>query len=238
MHGRRESFSSDEMDQSDLRIPRQAATLRALVEDRLRSAIVTGRFEPGQRLVERELCALIDVGRTSIREGLRQLEAEGLVTIVPHRGPSVSTIDYEQAEQIYEIRAVLEAFAGQQFAERGSVGDMTRLTAAVEDFEVAARDPTQAAVLAGKTEIYAVLMEGCGNVFVRQTLGLLHNRINLLRATSMMQAGRLQSSVEEIREIHAAVTARDGPRAAAACRHHVEMAARSALTYLRTRKSR
>ena len=64
-------------DPSDLRIARQSATLRALVEEKLRSAIVTGLFPPGQRLVERKLCELTGVGRTSIREGLRQLEAEG-----------------------------------------------------------------------------------------------------------------------------------------------------------------
>ncbi len=221
------------MDEAELFIPRQAATLRALVEDRLRLSIVSGHFKAGQRLVERELCELLGVSRTSIREALRQLEAEGLVTTVPHKGPTVSTIDYEQAEQLYAIRALLETFAGQQFAERASAADMAELTAAVEQFEAAAQAPTRNALLAAKTKFYTVLLDGCGNMFVRQMLSLLHNRINLLRLTSMTQPGRLANSVAEIREIHAAVMARDGVRAARACRYHVEMAARTALTYLR-----
>jgi DNA-binding GntR family transcriptional regulator len=61
-------------------------------------------------------------------------------------------------------------------------------------------------------------MDGCGNTFLQQALKLLHNRINLLRATSMMQPGRLKDSVAEICEIHDAIKARDSERAAAACR--------------------
>ncbi len=76
------------MNEMNLRIPRQAATLRLLVEDRIREAIASGHFRPGQRLVERELCEQIGVGRTSVREALRQLEAEGLVVTVPR---SIST---------------------------------------------------------------------------------------------------------------------------------------------------
>lgn len=76
------------------------------------------------------------------------------------------------------------------------------------------------------------------DAFIRQMLSLLQNRVNQLRSTSMMQPGRLASSVAEIRGIHDAIKARDGTRAAAACRHHIEMAARSALTYLRKNSPR
>lgn len=221
------------MDNSTLQIPRQTATLRALVEDRLRSAILTGHFKAGQRLVERELCDLLGVGRTSVREALRQLEAEGLVTTIPHRGPTVSKIEYEVAEQLYAVRALLEGYAGQQFAERASAADMNRFKDAVEAFEQAIDSQDRNSILEGKTRLYAVLMDGCGNVFIKQMLSLLHNRVNLLRLTSMMQPGRPERSVAEIREINAAIQARDGTRAGVACRHHVEMAAATALAHLR-----
>src|ERR1700691_6465653 len=115
------------MSSTELQIVRKSATLRLLVEDKLRSAIAMGRFKPGQRLIERELCELTGVGRTSIREALRQLEAEGLITTYPHRGPVVSAITYEEAEQLYQVRALLESFSGQQCAERGSPEDIARL---------------------------------------------------------------------------------------------------------------
>jgi DNA-binding GntR family transcriptional regulator len=217
----------------DLHIARRETTLRNAVEDRLRTAIVTGRFIPGQRLVERELCELMNVGRTSVREAIRQLEAEGLVTTIPHRGPSVSTISAEDAEQLYVARGLLEGFAGQQLAERGTPEEVQRLTVAVEQFEIAVESQEPAALLVAKNAFYAALTDGCGNQVVQQMLGTLHNRVNLLRIVSMTRPGRLAHSLSEIRDIHAAIVAGDGPRANAACRFHVEQAAHALLSYLR-----
>ncbi|KSV85439.1 MULTISPECIES: GntR family transcriptional regulator [Sinorhizobium/Ensifer group] len=223
------------MSEGAFQVERQSASLRIQVEDRLRQAIADGRFKPGDRLIERELCALIGVGRTSVREALRQLEAEGLVTSYPHRGPVVTVISYEEAEQLYSVRAILESFAGQLFAERGSADEILALDIAVKEFEAAAGEGAGGRLAAAKDAFYDCLMQGGGNVFARQMLTTLHNRINLLRMTSMTQPGRLKHSVSEINEIAAAIRDRDGPRAAAACKFHIEMAARVALDYLRQR---
>lgn len=203
------------------------------VEEKIRQAIVSGVFKPGQRLIERELCELIGVGRTSIREALRQLEAEGLITTYPHRGPAVSVITYEEAEQLYKMRALLEGFSGQEVAERGSPDDIARIEAAATAFEAASKSDDKAALIQAKTQFYDCLMDGSGNMFVRQMLTLLHNRVTLLRITSMTQPGRLQHSVDEIKDIVAAIKDRNGPRAGAACRYHIEMASKTALEYLR-----
>ena len=93
--------------QSTLRIE-DVPTVRAMVAQKLRAAIMSGTLKPGQRLVERELCEMTGVSRPSIREALRLLEADGLVNTVPHRGPVVSTISLEEAKQLYAARAVLE----------------------------------------------------------------------------------------------------------------------------------
>jgi DNA-binding GntR family transcriptional regulator len=208
-------------------------TLRNQVQDALRAAIVSGRFKPGQRLVERELCGLISVSRPSIREAMRQLEAEGLVTSQPYRGPSVSTVSVEEARQLYAVRTLLEGYAGEQFAARGAPADVAALGQAVDRLEAviaAGAEPTR--LIEAKTRFYAVLMDGSGNVFVRQTLAMLHNRVTLLRLTSMGQPGRLPRSLAEIREIEAAIVARDPAAAKAACERHVAAAAEVALAVL------
>ncbi|RXT51247.1 AsnC family transcriptional regulator [Bosea sp. Tri-44] len=220
------------MNTIDLQIPRQAATLRLLVEDRIRSAIAAGHFKPGQRLIERELCEQIGVGRTSVREALRQLEAEGLVVTVPHRGPEVSSISHDEARQLYELRALLEGFAGRNFAEHGSDAAIAELGRAVDGFATAAQGSDRATLVAAKTRFYAVLMQGAANTFVTQSLTTLHNRITLLRVTSMTQSGRLADSVAEIRAIFDAIVARDPDRAETACKHHIAMAAKVALAVL------
>jgi DNA-binding GntR family transcriptional regulator len=221
------------MDDQDLQIPRQSATLRLLVEDKLRSAIASGRFKPGQRLVERELCEQLGVGRTSVREALRQLEAEGLITSLAHRGPVVTTITYEEATQLYKVRALLEGFLGKEFAEHGSDDDIADLEIAFKSFEKAARSGKHEELAAAKTKFYNCLIDGAGNSFVRQMLTQLHNRVTQLRIVSMTQPGRLKHSIEEIREITAAIKERDPARASVACSTHVERAATTALEYLR-----
>jgi len=96
------------MEQPNLQISKKNATLRLRVEDNIREAISSGSFRPGEKLVERKLCESMGVGRTSVREALRQLEADGIITSVPHRGPTVSTISIDEGRQLYELRALLE----------------------------------------------------------------------------------------------------------------------------------
>src|SRR3981189_3719273 len=101
--------------QSTLRID-DVPPVRAMVARKLREAIMSGTFKPGQRLVERELCEMTGVSRPSIREALRLLEADCLVKTVPHRGPVVSTFKLVGARQSYAARAVHEGFAGRECA--------------------------------------------------------------------------------------------------------------------------
>jgi DNA-binding GntR family transcriptional regulator len=210
----------------DLQIPRQSATLRLQVEERIRSAIANGVFEPGQRLVERELCEQIGVGRTSVREALRQLEAEGLVTVYPHRGPVVSTVSRAEAQHLYSLRALLEGYAGRMFAQQGTPAELDRLEAALDAFEVATQLGETRQLVETKNVFYGVLLEGSGNPYLKQMLTIIHNRVNLLRATSMSQPGRLKNSVAELRLICRALRRRNPEEAQTACIEHVQEAAR------------
>ncbi len=148
---------------SDLHVPRASASLRVLVEDRLRQAIRTGVLKPGQRLIERELCELTGVGRTSIREALRQLEAEGLVTTVPYRGPIVSTITADEAEQLYDLRALLEGYAGRICAKKRDPAVLARLREQYRQMVTVSGNADRSDLLAAKTEFYAAMLDGCGN---------------------------------------------------------------------------
>jgi DNA-binding GntR family transcriptional regulator len=202
------------------------------VEDRLREAICAGHFEPGQRLVERELCERMGVGRTSVREGLRQLEAEGLVVTIPHRGPFVRGIGVEEAAELYAARALIEGYAGRRMAELATPAEIATLAAAVTALEAAAATGDRGSLIAAKTAFYRILMKGCRNSFLEDMLQQLNNRITVLRFTSMTQPGRLERSLVEIRAIHQAIAARLPDEAEAACRQHIEAAAAVALAVL------
>lgn len=219
-------------DDADLQVNRQRVTLRLRVEDKLRAAIASGRFMPGQRLIERELCALLGVGRTSVREALRQLEAEGLVSTVPHRGPMVSVISVEELEHIYAVRGLLEAYAGRKFAERRRPQDLESLESAVQRLESAASEGDLRKTMDATNEFYRALLAGCGNPVLSQFLTTLHTRISLQRISSMRHKGRSLASSKEVREILDAISSGDTEAAEVACRRHVQEAGRTALAVL------
>lgn len=222
---------------SDLNVSRETTSLRLLVENRLRTAIGNGIFKPGQRLIERELCEQTGVGRTSIREALRQLEAEGLVTTVPHRGPIVSTITVKEAEQLYELRALLEGFAGRACARTRNPEILGRLRKQFEIMVVVGRNEDRSDLLAAKTEFYAAMLEGCGNVFVQRFLSMLLNRVTLLRMTSMTQKDRIEHSLREIETILVAIESGDEDAAEQACIQHIRNAAPIAIAALRRKEA-
>jgi DNA-binding GntR family transcriptional regulator len=217
-------------------MPREAVSLRHRVEGFLRKAIASGQFEAGQKLIERELCELTGVSRPSIREALRRLEAEGLIDIVPHRGPTVASIGVEEARQLYAVRALLEGYAAQEFARLATVEQIRQLEDAFADLETAARPRSRRSLADAKAAFYGVLLAGCRNDIVANVLAGLHNRVNVLRMTSMSRKDRLPTSMTEIREILARIMARDPDGAREASIAHVENAARVALDVLARRE--
>jgi DNA-binding GntR family transcriptional regulator len=213
---------------STLRIE-DVPTVRSMVAQKLRKAIMSGTFKPGQRLVERELCEMTGVSRPSIREALRLLEADGLVETVPHRGPVVSTISLEEAKQLYAARAVLEGFAGRECARLHDPAIARRLGDAVAKLRAAFAEQDLMTALEAKTEFYAALLEGCRNSFVERMLRPLHDRISLLRMTSMSQPKRIDKSLREVTAIWRAVENGDPDLAEQRCVNHVKTAAIAAL---------
>ena len=116
----------------DLKIEPQ--TVQTQTANKLRDAILSGYFLPGQRLVEADLCEMMHVSRTSMREALRRLEAEKLITIVPNRGPSVAEITWEEAREIYDVRALLEGEAAALLAERSTAEERREMQQALAAF--------------------------------------------------------------------------------------------------------
>jgi DNA-binding GntR family transcriptional regulator len=217
----------------DLQIFSAAAPLRREIEVRLRTAIVEGRFRPGDRLIEREMCNLLGVSRASLREALRQLEAEELVTIIPHRGPVVAAVTVEEAEQLYDVRAMLEGLAARWFAETASDEDIAVLRQALKEFADVVRGKSSRSLLSAKSRFYEVLLERCGNRVAGRILTQLNNRVGLLRSASMSQKGRIKHTLAEITLIVDAIERRDPERAWQATVDHVTRAAEVAINVLR-----
>lgn len=214
-----------------LRVERAPAPIRSRVLDNLRQAILDRKLIPGQRLIERELVEATGVSRTSIREALRELAAEGLVTTIPNKGTIVAQVSLEEARQLYQVRSVLEGLAGRLFVENATDAQRRQLVTCFRAVERAAsKDPM--VWLAAKDKFYDVLFVGGGNEALRSISNTLHARINLLRSLSLTKPGRAAEAVAELSDIVAAVAANDAEAAAKACSRHVDNAGEAAFGQL------
>jgi GntR family transcriptional regulator, trigonelline degradation regulator len=216
----------------DLKIAAVSAPVRLQVVQALRKAILRGRFVPGDRLVEKDLCELTGVSRTSIREAFRQLESEGIIDNIPNRGPVVATLSRAQAKEVYEVRQALEALAAKLFALNATEKQVEELGKATETLASAYRSGDVNEILSAKDVFYGVLYSGCGNAVAPQMLTILNARINLLRRVSLSASGRLEKSLREMRRLMAAIRKRDGDAAWSAASDHVQNAAEAALAQI------
>jgi DNA-binding GntR family transcriptional regulator len=203
----------------DLRIaPR---TVQQEVVEKLRSAILSGMFQPGNRLVEAQLCDSLGVSRPSLREALRSLQAERLIEIVPNRGPQIPVLSWRDAEEIYEVRELLEGEAAARCAIKIGDDDIEELSDRLEDFRRASRRGDSVDQVTTATEFYAVILRNSGNKIIEQTLDGLLARVNFLRGRSMSLPDRAKASYEEMKAIFAAIQDRNPDRARKCAQLHV-----------------
>lgn len=213
-------------------VKQETAPLRRRITEVLRAAIESGELAPGVRLVERDLCRELNVSRTSLREALRELEAEQLVTHQIHRGLVVSQITKDEATNVYRVRAALEGLLAEQFAETADLDALNALKACVGELRSAYASGDLRATLEAKRAFYDCFCEGAGNPIVQDLLKRLNSRVTQLRARSLTHKGRQGSSMAEIDALVAALAAHDPVAAREAAVAHVANAATVALAGL------
>jgi DNA-binding GntR family transcriptional regulator len=210
---------------SELRIDYLATTLRELAVERLRKAIISGHFASGVRLVERTLCDQLGVSRSVIREAIRVLEAEGLVETQPRSGPVVATLDWGVAEQIYNIRSLLEADAAAACARSATPELLVELTDALEQLRRAYASAHPQTLLDATTDFYKVIFTSAGQQVAWEIVQRLNGRISRLRAITLGSTDRSISGYAHMQRIFQAICAKDADAARCAVRNHLRDAA-------------
>jgi len=205
-------------------------TLRKQVADALRIAVAHGELQPGERLVERVLCERIGVSRTSLREALRELENEGIVTNLPNRGLIISQLDAKIAKDVFDVRAALEGLISRLFCENATDAQLAALRAAFVDVKRSYAEETSYRQIDAKTRFYDVLMEGADNPEAERMLRSIHIRVSQLRVLSLSSPKRRQTSLKELSTLVEAVCARDCVLAEKLSRDHVDKAKMAALS--------
>ena len=190
-------------------------------EDRLREAIVTGRFQPSERLVETDLTRVLGVGRSAVRTALARLEHEGLVEHERHRGARVRLVGAEEAVEILEARAVLEGLAARHAALRATPSDVEGLREILDEM----RARLDAGDLLGVSEenvvLHRRLLEISAHGTAIRLIATLKSQLVRFQYRTIMLPGRSEHSFGEHEAIVDAVAAGDPDRAQAAMRTHL-----------------
>lgn len=195
--------------------------LRDQVANMLRASIINATLPPGSRLVERELCEKLGVSRPSVREALRQLESEGLITNQPNRGPVVAEVTPKLARDIYEVRSAIETLAARLFARNASEEARESIRRCCEDLQGLPPDVKPLDYLKVKDRFYSILLSGGGNEMLAHLGGMALRRFYQLRNLSVARTNRTAESRKEVKKLVDALLARDEEAAAQACLEHI-----------------
>ncbi len=209
------------MDIEDLRIDANPTLVREHALKKLRAAIATGFFAPGKRLVERELCEVLGVSRTSVREALRQLQAEGLIEAGPRRNIMVARVSRDDARDIYDLRALIETEAVRRLVEIGDPVVAKNLQAMVKTIGKIARKGDIPALAEQAEALYLAILEGSQSRIIVETGTQLLKRVSYLRLASMSAPQRLEDGMAEWNAIADAIVAGDSAGAVTALRTHI-----------------
>ena len=201
--------------------PIQIASVVDQVHAALRSQILTGELERGSRLPQETLAAEFGVSRTPLREALRRLAAEGLVTLQPNYGATVAQLDFGDMRDAWTARLVIEPPAARLAAEREPAVDLDRMRAAVAA-QRASADPARS--LDANREFHLALVAASGNPHLEHFAELLWvARISVAIYTAQAaQVGGTAAWSDEHDGILAAMRAGDGDAAERLTREHIE----------------
>ncbi|WP_171240974.1 GntR family transcriptional regulator [Ruegeria sp. HKCCA5491] len=191
-----------------------------------------GALLPGDRLREIELSERLGVSRTPVREAIRQLEADGLVTHVPRLGATVRSLDYAEVMELYEMRAVLEGTAARLAARAASDIELDELDVLNDRLAEAGTGPD--AVRINKI-FHATLLDAAKNRFLTKSTLSLQKALLILGPSQLLDSERAASAVAEHRRIMVALKARDGAAAESEMRAHIQAAQRMRIRALQER---
>ena len=190
------------------------------VAERLRQQIFSRELEPGAWIDELKLCAELGISRTPLREALKVLAAEGLVTMKVRRGAYVTEMSERDVREAYQLLALLESDAAARVALAATDGELAELQLLHEQLERQALE--RDAFFAANEHFHLRLLEIEGNRWRQQIVTDLRRVMKLNRHHSLFKQGRLDESLAEHRALIAAITQRQGVAAARLMREHFD----------------
>ena len=196
--------------------------LRDVVFNTLRNAILTGELSPGERLMEIKLADKLGVSRTPIREAIRKLELEGLVTMIPRRGAEVAQITEKSMKDVLEVRKVLDDLSVELACERITEEEKEMLKNACVDFEEAVKTGDFAKIAKTDVAFHDIIVTATRNIRLSQMVNNLAEQMYRYRFEYIKDSTQHARLVQEHEEICQGILAGDKKRALEAIEAHID----------------
>jgi len=191
------------------------------VADRLRGQIFAHELAPGSWLDEQSLAVQFGISRTPMREAIKLLAAEGLVTIKLRRGAYVTEVERSDLEQIFTVLSLLEAEAAKEAATKANESQLNQLDDLHHRLEKAAADRDIEQFFEINVRFHELILYIAGNKWLNGVICDLRKVLKLQRKDSLNRTGRLQNSLLEHRQILEAILKGDANAAEMAMRKHL-----------------
>ena len=191
------------------------------VAERLREQIFSHELAPGSWLDEQSLAVAFGISRTPMREAIKALASEGLVTTKMNKGAYVTEVDRRDLEQIFTVLSLLEGQAAKETAIKATEAQLTQLDNLHHRLEKAAADRDTEQFFEINVKFHDLIQEIAGNKWMNGVIEDLRKVLKLQRRDSLTRSGRLLSSLVEHREILQAILKRDPLAAELAMRKHL-----------------
>ena len=203
----------------------QKKSLREQALSALRTAITSGELAPGRHLVETELSEMLQISRGTLREALRQLEQEGLISAGPRGRMSVRHLDVKEIRDIFAVRGVLESLAARTLSDMpDKEGALAELRAAVDNMEKAAKSSLEERI-ESDLEFHRTLCRLSGNETLLHSWESLEGSIRMSIMFAGLEKGVSNMSVDRHHDIVAAIETGDASLARKTIREHMDTAA-------------
>lgn len=200
----------------------EAETFRSLRDQTyaaLRERIVNLAHLPGERLVERDLAAELNVSRIPLREALQLLQNDGLVVIVPRQGAIVAPFTADDVRDLFDVRESLEVLAARLAAARATETDLPALRRCLDEARAATERGDEPGIAAANAAFHRVMVTIAANPLLRGMMGPLEARVQWLFHLTRQRDPVQQC--EEHEDLFAAIAAGDEDRAARSAFEHI-----------------
>jgi DNA-binding GntR family transcriptional regulator len=213
-------------------LPLRRQTLTGMTADAIRERILRGHYAEGSPLRQDAIGAELGVSRIPVREALRQLEAEGLVTFNPHRGAVVSTLSLKQIQELYELRADIESDLIRRAVPHMTAEDDARASEILDAYESALHAGQVGAWGALNWQFHSTLYAPADREFTLSIVSKLHQQSDRYSRMQLWLTHGENRARYEHRAIAAAAKKRDAAKAARLMRDHILTAGRGLVTFL------